>query len=450
MIQDFQRTLANRLLLWAGLNVVAGLGLLGSPDPFWRGLGVQALAWGAINAAIALIGRRAARQGRQRGGAGSQGEERAARSLRRLLWINTGLDVLYVAGGLALALVRGPGSAFLLGTGWGIVIQGAFLFLFDLVHALGVPQREPPPPRLNPFSEPEHLPFRYTGGRPAALLVHGFGGTPAEMRGLGDALRDAGWTVQGLLLPGFGPDIATLPERRPQDWLASVEEAITALRQAGGAPLLLVGYSLGGTLSILASATAPQRPDGVVLLAPYWGKERFWFRVVRLALKPFLPATIRPFRKADFGDARLREGLGKFLPGLDLCDPLAQQAVRRLAIPLALIEQLADVSRLAYERAALIEAPVLVVQGKQDETVRPEQTRRLRERFSGPVEYLEVEGGHDLVLPSSTAWPAVREAVLAFAVSLLSRSEMLQGAESFVADRPPSVGRSAIGAVIEM
>ena len=59
---------------------------------------------------------------------------------------------------------------------------------------------------------PEHETFTLPGGRPAALLLHGFLGTPAEMRGLGEALHEQGWTVYAPLLPGFGSDIETLTD----------------------------------------------------------------------------------------------------------------------------------------------------------------------------------------------------------------------------------------------
>ena len=58
----------------------------------------------------------------------------------------------------------------------------------------------------------------------AALLLHGFPGTPAEMRPLGTVLRDAGWTVHGLMLPGLGADIASLEERNFQDWSDAARE----------------------------------------------------------------------------------------------------------------------------------------------------------------------------------------------------------------------------------
>jgi hypothetical protein len=65
-----------------------------------------------------------------------------------------------------------------------------------------------------PFDGCEHRSFLWQGSDCAALLIHGFPGTPAEMRPLGTVLKDAGWTVHGLMLPGLGADIESLDKRR--------------------------------------------------------------------------------------------------------------------------------------------------------------------------------------------------------------------------------------------
>jgi uncharacterized protein DUF6992 len=136
-VWNLYANLSRRLLIWGGTSMVAGLVLLMLGDPFWRGFGIQAAAWGAVDAAIAVLGSRAAR--RRRAGQADALEHtrllQEERNLRRLLLVNTGLDVLYVAGGMALALTLGAGDAAWRGHGWGIVVQGAFLFAFDLVHA---------------------------------------------------------------------------------------------------------------------------------------------------------------------------------------------------------------------------------------------------------------------------------------------------------------------------
>ncbi|RYG65174.1 esterase, partial [bacterium] len=50
------------------------------------------------------------------------------------------------------------------------------------------------------------------------VLVHGFTGTPYEVRYLGDRLVEAGYTVRGLRLPGHGTSIADLDRTRWEDW----------------------------------------------------------------------------------------------------------------------------------------------------------------------------------------------------------------------------------------
>lgn len=136
-IWHIQEILLNRLLTWSRISVIAGLGLLRG-NSFWQGIGIQAIGWGLIDAVIALFGgwsmrrRRAALQDN----AAPVILAQETRQLRRLLWLNAGLDVLYVLGGLVLIRTRGTKDRGWRGHGWGIVIQAGFLFLFDLYYAL--------------------------------------------------------------------------------------------------------------------------------------------------------------------------------------------------------------------------------------------------------------------------------------------------------------------------
>ncbi len=116
--------ISKRLLVWAipwmGASV---LGLWLSSSDSQKGFWGMSGAWGFVNSAIALIGL-----------LGAETQDYAA--LRTTLWINAGLDVLYVASGLYLLsrteeTWRGAGTA--------ILIQGGFLLVFDVLHALLVP-----------------------------------------------------------------------------------------------------------------------------------------------------------------------------------------------------------------------------------------------------------------------------------------------------------------------
>ncbi len=119
-----------RLALWAGACVLSGTALLAwlmvgrTTAPLLRHFAIQTAAWGAANLAIAAWAWRGLAF---RDFAGTQ-------SLLNVLWLNTGLDVGYVAVGVTLALTawrwgQRPGG---IGAGLGVVVQGAALALLDL------------------------------------------------------------------------------------------------------------------------------------------------------------------------------------------------------------------------------------------------------------------------------------------------------------------------------
>lgn len=67
---------------------------------------------------------------------------------------------------------------------------------------------------------------------------------------MGNAFRQAGWTVEGVLLPGFGPDIGTLDRRSFHDWINAVKKSFDALHQEHE-QIVIVGNSMGGALALL-------------------------------------------------------------------------------------------------------------------------------------------------------------------------------------------------------
>lgn len=157
-----------------------------------------------------------------------------------------------------------------------------------------------------PFDGDEHRSFRWQQGDHAALLLHGFPGTPAEMRPLGSVLRDAGWTVHGLMLPGLGADIANLEKRSFQDWTDAAGQAMEELRRQHSV-ILLVGYSMGGALAL--HTAIHQRPTGLVLIAPFWSFGRGWISAL-WSLLSALFSRVKPLKYADFSARDVRRGLG--------------------------------------------------------------------------------------------------------------------------------------------
>ena len=114
--------IAQQLMLWALLCLAGAIiALWRTNQAFWRPFWFMTGVWALVNAAIAY--------------GGWLGAEPNPTSLRQLLWINAGLDILYMAVGLGLWMRP---RLMLKGFGLAIAIQGLFLFLFDLFHALQI------------------------------------------------------------------------------------------------------------------------------------------------------------------------------------------------------------------------------------------------------------------------------------------------------------------------
>ncbi|MFO7661732.1 MAG: hypothetical protein R6X18_03975 [Chloroflexota bacterium] len=133
----FQDRLTLWLLSWGMASIASGLMLGRSEDDFRRGIGEQFVGWGVINAVIAVLGQRGSLKKRRLPDANEvESLSRERNKLKRLLWINTGLDVVYMAGGWRAVQTRGQMDERWRGRGWGIIFQGGFLFFFDLINAV--------------------------------------------------------------------------------------------------------------------------------------------------------------------------------------------------------------------------------------------------------------------------------------------------------------------------
>ena len=95
--------------------------------------------------------------------------------------------------------------------------------------------------------------------RPSVILLHGFGGTPRDLRSIAEPLAERGYRV---VVPAIPEQTSTsFAYRRgrvaPAAYRAWVSDLVRDEAAIGGAPPLLVGTSMGGTLATIA-ATAPK------------------------------------------------------------------------------------------------------------------------------------------------------------------------------------------------
>lgn len=93
-------------------------------------------------------------------------------------------------------------------------------------------------------------PFLHEGGDTGVLLVHGFTGSVAHMRPLGDALAARGYTVMGINLPGHATTEADMALSDWRQWLSATQNAVAELRRRCHT-VAVAGLSMGGLLALL-------------------------------------------------------------------------------------------------------------------------------------------------------------------------------------------------------
>ena len=116
--------------------------------------------------------------------------------------------------------------------------------------------------------------FGPAGSERVALLVHGFVGAGDNFGDLPAALAADGWRVEVVRLPGNG----TSPRDAERVGPARLRQAVVtdaARLNRRHETVVLVGHSMGGTLSVLAANEVPI--DGLVLVAPYFGVRHEWY-----------------------------------------------------------------------------------------------------------------------------------------------------------------------------
>jgi len=199
---------------------------------------------------------------------------------------------------------------------------------------------------------PSFAPFDFVGDREIGVVcVHGFTGTPYEMRYLGEQLAHAGFTVHGVRLPGHGTRVDDLDATRWTDWADAVEDAFDTLAMLCRR-VAVVGQSLGG---LLALHLASRRPDVAAvgsLATPLW-LDGLSGRVARWAADGVLQ-RIRAIPKLYGSDCRDRR-TRRENPCYD-------------AIPTRALAELATFMKVTDDALERVTQPVLVLHARKDHT----------------------------------------------------------------------------------
>jgi carboxylesterase len=109
--------------------------------------------------------------------------------------------------------------------------------------------------------------YYFEGNQQGCLLLHGFTGTPQNVRPLADYLQRRGLTVSVPRIAGHGTTVDDLDATGPDDWLESAELALGQLRDRCTG-IVVGGISLGGTYALELARRHRDLLGIVVMAAP--------------------------------------------------------------------------------------------------------------------------------------------------------------------------------------
>lgn len=258
------------------------------------------------------------------------------------------------------------------------------------------------------YTDSGHQPFLYPGGASRALLIHGFLGSPRELRPLAQELAAAGVTARAVLLPGFGENVDRLRHARADDWMDAARAAWVETRQ-DAARTTLIGFSMGGAIALRLAAETGLAPDRLILLAPHWKfADR---RATVLPVAKYFIRDFKPFGRIDFDSPDMRRMLSEMAPDADLDDPEVRHQLRDSAtIPTRALDELRRIGAAAAAAAPRVPAPTTILQGLQDVTTLPAHSRTLAARMGADLR--EFPGDHLIVDPARPSWREVRDTVV--------------------------------------
>jgi len=216
--------------------------------------------------------------------------------------------------------------------------------------------------------------YWFEGNDVGCLLVHGFTGTPQNVRPLADYLARRGLAVSAPRLPGHGTTVADLDRTGPEDWLGAAERALDELR-ARCSTVFVAGISMGGTLTLELARRHPDLAGVVVMAAPVQAME---------ALEPLVNDPDRPVMvPAPWATVGV------------LTEDVGVGGIAYLEMPLGALERGMGLMSQVRQGLSDVSVPTLLVYGDADQVV---------DKANGPF-VLENIGSTDkrlLALPDSS------------------------------------------------
>lgn len=195
--------------------------------------------------------------------------------------------------------------------------------------------------------------FDFSGSSTGVLLIHGFTGSPSEMRPMGEYLAQQDYTAVGPLLPGHGTTWQDMARCKWQDWANATEQAYQSLK-GRCREVFVCGGSLGGLLTLYLAKRHPEIA-GIIPMAP---------ALFVTDWRAGLSGLIKYFVQFNPYDPER--------DGTDLSDPEARKRFiwSYSGTPVAAAEQLVYLQRTVRRDLGKITVPALIMMGTRDQSVK--------------------------------------------------------------------------------
>ncbi len=218
---------------------------------------------------------------------------------------------------------------------------------------------------MTDYPPPVPDPFDFPGNSTGVLLIHGFTGSPSEMRPMGQYLAQEGYTVVGPLLPGHGTTWQDLARCRWHEWTDAVEQAYQQLKNRCSR-VFVSGGSMGGLLTLHLAERHPEIA-GIIPMAPALFTVD-WRAGWAGAIKYFI--QFNPYDPERDGD--------------DLTDPEARGRYlwSYMGTPVAAVEQLNHLEHAVRHGLHKIAMPTLILMSTRDLSVKPKSGRYALDRIA--------------------------------------------------------------------
>jgi carboxylesterase len=191
------------------------------------------------------------------------------------------------------------------------------------------------------------------------VTCHGFTGYPEEVEIIGEAFEAEGFVWHNVLLPGHAQNEHELRRYGWGDWTEKVLRSIDEVAEGASGGVVMSGLSLGGLLTLYAAENSPHLRAIVPLAAPV---EIFkWYHRILAKVAP-------GFWVKNSDDIRDESALELHRSYSRFHTDSAKQ-----------VNALADEVRGNLHR---IQVPALVVQGRHDGTVHPDNAEYILEHIS--------------------------------------------------------------------